>query len=663
MTALLAAVGAMLAGGLLALLARRRERLSSGVALTGLLAGAALGLGPALGVLTGGEPLRLRAEWSLPVGSFSLGLDPISAFFLLPLLGLSFLAGVYGAAYLRAWSGRKNLGACWCFYNALAAAMVVVLLARDGVLFLIAWDVMALASYFLVVFEDEREEVRRAGRTYLIATQGGTVALLFLFLLLGRSAGSLDFDALRLPAGAPGAAGAAGAAFLLAVAGFGTKAGFVPFHVWLPEAHPASPSHVSALMSGMMIKTGIYGLVRTLTLLGPPPPWWGWTLLGVGAVSGVLGVLFALAQHDLKRLLAYHSVENIGIISLGLGVGLLGRSYGQPEMAFLGFAGALLHVANHAAFKGLLFLGAGAVGHAIHTLEIDRTGGLLKRMPWTGTLFLIGAAAICGLPPFNGFVSELLIYLGALRGIIALGPAGAAAGAIAVAALALIGGLAAACFAKAFGILFLGEPRSRAAADATEASWGMRLPMLALAAACVLLGLLGPLVLTGLRSAVAAAAGLAPADAAVPEPATEALRGVVLGSAALLLLLGLLILARRRLLAGRTVRTAPTWDCGYAAPSPRMQYTASGFAQPLTSLFHFALRTGRALEPPHGLFPQESSLSTHTPDLLRQRLYEPLFAAVGRLLSGQRWLQSGQMQLYILYIAVTLLVLLVWKLG
>ena len=660
MIALVAALCAILAGGFLAILTQRRERLSTGLALAGLLAGSVLGLAPAVGVLVRGESLLLRIPWSMPMGSLSLGMDRISAFFILPVLVLSSLAGVYGASYLTAWRGRKSLGACWFFFNTLVASMVLVFVARNGVLFLIAWEVMALASYFLVVFEDEKEEARRAGRTYLVAAHAGTAALLVLFLLLGRSSASLDFDLLGIAAGQ---GGAASVAFLLAVIGFGTKAGFMPFHVWLPEAHPASPSHVSAVMSGVMIKTGIYGLVRTLILLGPPPAWWGWTLLAIGVSSGVLGVLFALAQHDLKRLLAYHSVENIGIIALGLGVGLLGRSYNVPEMAYLGFAGAMLHVVNHAFFKGLLFLGAGAVGHAVHTLEIDRMGGLLKRMPWTGVLFLIGSAAICGLPPLNGFVSEFLIYLGALKGIVALGPAGAAAGAIAIVALAFIGGLAAACFTKAFGILFLGEPRSGDAARAVEAGGAMRVPLSVLAAACAAIGLLGPVIVGGIRGVVASAAGLPAAEVAGPAIAAEPMRGVVLGAATLLLAAGALVFLRRRLLAGRPVGTAATWDCGYAAPNARMQYTASGFAQPLTGLFHFALRTRRELSPPRGLFPKDSTLSTHTPDPMYEGVYAPLFAGMGRLLSKQRWLQSGQMQLYVLYIALTLLLLLVWKLA
>ena len=262
--------------------------------------------------------------------------------------------------------------------------MALVCLARNAVLFLIAWEIMALASFFLVAFENEKPEVRRASWIYMVATHLGTACLLPMFLIFGAHAGSLDFDRFAHSLPQP----LASICFILALIGFGTKAGIIPFHVWLPEAHPAAPSHVSALMSGIMIKTGIYGIVRMLTFLGVPPLWWGWLVLAIGIISGVLGVLFALAQHDLKGLLAYHSVENIGIIMMGLGVGLIGWSAGMPSVAILGMAGGLFHVVNHALFKGLLFLGAGSVYQAAHTREIDQLGGLIKKMPYTGACFL-----------------------------------------------------------------------------------------------------------------------------------------------------------------------------------------------------------------------------------------------------------------------------------
>jgi hydrogenase-4 component B len=321
-----------------------------------------------------------RVAWQVPFGSFFVQLDALAAFFLLPILGLAAVAALYGGKYLMAYRSRKNLGAAWFFFNLLVASMVMVTLAQNGILFLLAWEIMSLASYFLVTFEDEKESVRQAGWTYLVATHLGTAFLLVLFLVLGRQAGSLDFE--RFLTASPAISPVAGVAFLLALIGFGTKAGFMPLHVWLPEPHPVAPSHVSALMSGVMIKTGIYGLLRILTFLGHPEAWWGWVLIGIGLASGPGGVLFALAQHDLKRLLAYHSVENIGIIDLGLGVGLLGLALDQPVLAVLGLDSGLLHFLNHALFKGMLFLGTGAAIHATGTRDIDHLGGLIRRMPW-----------------------------------------------------------------------------------------------------------------------------------------------------------------------------------------------------------------------------------------------------------------------------------------
>jgi formate hydrogenlyase subunit 3/multisubunit Na+/H+ antiporter MnhD subunit len=478
-----------------------------------------------------------------------------------------------------------------------------------------------------------------------------------LFLLLGQPSGSLDFADLGR------GAGSLTLLFMLAMIGFGTKAGFVPLHVWLPEAHPASPSHVSALMSGVMIKTGLYGLLRILTFLGPPPPAWGWILLAVGGVSAVVGVLLALAQHDLKRVLAYSSVENVGLVGVGLGLGLLGQAYDLPLMACLGYAGALLHILNHALFKGLLFLAAGAVAQSTHTRELDRLGGLLKRMPRTGTLFAIGAAAICGLPPLNGLVGELVIYLGALHAITGLDATGALAGALAIIALALAGGFAAACFARAFGIAFLGEPRTTAAASAHEASRWMTAPMGILAAACLALGLAGPFLLAPLHTVIAVLAGPAVVAHANLAAAVTPLRLVTVCALALWLVLGLLVLLRRALLARRPVTSSVTWDCGYAAPTARMQYTASSFGQPLVELFPFVLHGSRHGEPVTDLFPANTTLATRTPDPLHHRIYAPAFVGLARLAARRKPLQSGQTQLYVLYIAVTLLALLVWKLS
>lgn len=651
----------LMAGGLLSLAVGRSPRLASLIGVTGALLGGGTALCQSLVVLVSRQPQSLRLAWPLPLGSANMQIDALSAIFASIISLVTMLAAVYGSGYLKT-NARKNLGVSWFFFNLLTASMLMVVVARNGVLFLISWELMSLASFFLVAMDDEKETVRRAAWIYLVAMHLGTAFLLALFLLLCKNAGSLDFDVLTT------AAAPSSVFFVLAVIGFGTKAGFIPMHVWLPEAHPAAPSHVSAVMSGVMIKTGIYGLLRMLTLLGPPQEWWGWTLLAIGVVSGILGILYSLSQHDLKRLLAYCSVENVGVIAIGLGIGLLGVSHNRPIMAALGFTGALLHVINHAVFKSLLFLGAGSVLHAVGTGDLDRLGGLLKRMPVTGTTFLVGAAAICGLPPLNGFVSEFLIYLGAVAGLesqTTFAPAWPLMSVLVVGGLALIGGLAVACFTKAFGVAFLGSPRHEEAAHAHEAGPAMRWPMIILAGLCVLIGLAAPMWPMLLQPATLAV--LPPSMRAVvaqtPSPAVDPLMGVVFGSYVLLGLIVLIMHIRRRLLCGRVVEQAVTWDCGYAAPKPRMQYTASSFTRPLTILFRLFLQPRDDIQPPQGLFPKHASLRTNTPDLFRRSVYEPLFFGIAWLASKLRWLQEGRIQVYVLYIALTILVLLIWKLG
>jgi len=613
---------------------------------------------PAFRILSSGLTESSRLRWNLPLGSLFVQIDPISAVFLIPILGLSAVAAIYGAEYLSVHREKRNLGVPWFFYNLLVIGMMLVVVARNGVLFLVAWEIMSLASFFLVTFEYERQTVCQASYIYLFAMHIGTAFLIAFFILLGCRAGSLDFD--KVP---PMSSSLAGVLFLLAVVGFGTKAGFMPLHVWLPYAHPAAPSHVSAVMSGVMIKTGIYGLVRALTILGAPPAWWCWLLITIGAVSGILGVLFALAQHDLKRLLAYHSVENIGIITMGLGVGLLGVNMNSPTLAVLGFAGGLFHVVNHAVFKGLLFLGAGTVLRSTGTGHIDLLGGIIKRMPWTGFTFLIGSMAISGLPPLNGFVSEFLIYLGAFKAGLTGGPEAVISALIVIGGIALIGGLALACFTKAFGVVFLGVPRSSHAEQAQEGGWGMKSSLVILAALCILLGVLSPLVVKSAANVVSEITSL-PLEEVRTELSTVStvLTHVVVASLILLGAIVFSIIVRKRLLSGRCVRQAVTWDCGYAEPSSRMQYTATSFAQPLTDLFGLFLRTRKSISPPKGIFPGESTLDTETADICEKYVYQPAFKRISSALSRLRWLQHGRLQVYVLYIALTLWILLIWKL-
>src|SRR6266487_4349854 len=471
------------------------------------------------------------------------------------------------------------------------AALALVVTSRAVVPFLMAWESMAVLAYFLVVFESEKADVRRAGLVYLIATHTGTLALFAMFAFWGRFAATLSFDALAAGAASLPAGGAL--VLCLALVGFGLKAGLVPLHFWLPDAHASAPSHVSGLMSGVVIKMGIYGLLRVVSLLGAPPAWWGWLVLIVGVLSGVLGVVWGLAQHDLKRLLAYHSVENIGIILLGLGVGALGTSYHLPVVAVLGFAGAILHTLNHALFKSLLFLGAGAVYRATGTRAIDRLGGLARRMPLTWAAFLVGSVAIVGLPPLNGFVSEWVVYQALLRGISASDAVQFAG--LAIVVLALIGALALACFVKVVGVMYLGTPRHVLAINPHEAAPGMIRPVAGLAAACVVIGLVPIGVVPPALRVGSLVAGL-PAGTADVIGTTAAGSATVftVGLALSLAVAWGLYVSLSRRGGGRPIH-AETWGCGYPTPTPRMAYTASSFAAPLLDVFRsFAGEIGRA---------------------------------------------------------------------
>ena len=613
---------------------------------------------------------QVEIPWGMPFGRLALACDGLSAIFVVMTAVVTALAAVYGSGYLRHVPQGRSLGLFWCLLNLLTASMTGVFLAANALFFLLSWELMALSSFGLVLFDHERPGVRRAGLIYFVATHLGTALLLVMFLLLGREAGgSLDFAAFRGVALAPGLAGTL---FLLALIGFGTKAGLMPMHVWLPEAHPAAPSPVSAIMSGVMIKTGLYGLLRVVSFFGCPPAWWGWTLISIGAVSGILGILFAMAQRDLKRMLAYSSVENMGVMAMGMGIGLLGMSERNYVMSVLGFSGALLHMLNHAIFKSLLFLNAGAVLQTAGTADLDRLGGLLRRMPYTGNTFLVGAAAISGLPPFNGFVGEFLIFLGALTPLLTPAIAGQTAalagGIVAAVSLAVIGALAVACFVRTFGLVFLGEPREAGiGAAAHEVARSMYVPMLMLATGCLVIGLCAPLAFAAVQPAVQSLAhGVVFAQGlAIPAPLNGLMLfplGTIACVAAGVMLLALLLFAlRRALLRGRLVEATVTWDCGYVAPTARMQYTASSFGQPILRIVRHVMMAQRRFTPPRGFFPSQSAFASETLDVYEERLYRPLFAKLEQLLGRVQWMQHGKLNYYILSIVLALLVLLAWK--
>jgi hydrogenase-4 component B len=441
--------------------------------------------------------------------------------------------------------------------------------------------------------------------------------------------------------------------FLLALMGFGLKAGVMPAHFWLPAAHASAPSHVSAILSGVLLKIGIYGLLRIAMLLPDLPLACGLLVLVLGVVSALLGVVFALGQHDLKRLLAYHSIENIGIILIGLGLALAGSAAHRVEWMILGMAGCLLHVWNHSLFKSLLFLAAGSVVHAVHTREIDHLGGLAKRMPRSAALFAIGAVAICGLPPLNGFVSELLIYLGLFRA--ATDPrAGFSGIALATPALAMVGTLAVACFAKAYGAVFLGTSRTSQASEAHESPSSMVAPMTLLAAFCIAIGFFPILVLPLLDRVMAAWPGFVGPRLADLVPHLS----LTIMSFSLVLAIAIAVALLQRQSRRIPSRSAVTWDCGYAQPRATMQYTSSSFANALVGLFRWVLRPRIHRTPPAGLFPERASFASHVPEIVLDGWLEPLWSGIKSRLASLRVLQQGRVQRYLLYILLALFALL-----
>lgn len=618
-----------------------------------MLAGALAGLAGALSVLLQGASVTFVSPSGLPFGAVEAGIDPLSALFLIPVFLVTGCSAVYGVGY---WPARKHPGTAsklTFFLGLLSAALTTLLLARNTVLFLVAWEIMAMAAWFALTTEDEKPEVRDAGTLYLITAHIGTLALFAMFSLLKDATGEYLFPA----QGALSAQGGLAAGiFVTALIGFGLKAGVMPLHIWLPSAHANAPSHISAILSGVVLKTGIYGMIRLFSAFTEIPAWWGGTVLALGMVSGVIGVAFAIGQHDLKRLLAYHSIENIGIIMIGLGTALVGQSQGNPALTVLGLGGALLHVVNHATFKALLFLAAGSVIHATGTREIDLMGGVARRLPFSSLFFLLGAVAICGLPPLNGFVSEILVYLGAFSSIRSPHGVYGVLPAVAAPALALIGALAVACFVKVYGVAFLGSARSEEHAGGHEAPAVMLWPMALLCAVCLLIGVFPVVVGLPLDNAIAACQGsLAPARIGSLAPlGWMSLLGLSL--LALVALVWLMMLRRTRALPQAV---SVTWGCGYLKPTPRMQYSASSFGSMLVNCFRGVLCPEVHRKEVEGIFPEPGRFATHVPETVLERLYLPFLDYLYRKSAPVRRLQHGKLNVYIFYSFMTLVLLLV----
>jgi hydrogenase-4 component B len=588
---------------------------------------------------------------------FIVTIDRLSAFFIMVVNLTVFTGFLYAKGYLKPYYESKNslrfsihyLAYLWLYFS-----MILVVMIRDGLPFLIVWEIMALSSFLLVVFDAEERSIMKTGVNYLIQMHVGMFLLVFAFLLVNKATGQMSFDALSLyfsnHSNLP--------VFLLFFIGFGIKAGFIPLHTWLPLAHPAAPSHVSGVMSGVMIKMGIYGILRVLMSVQSDLWWIGIIILSVSLISGILGVMMAIVQHDLKRLLAYHSIENIGIIGIGIGLGVIGLATNNPALSLLGFSGGLLHVLNHSLFKSLLFFNAGSVYQATHTRNIEHLGGLMKRMPYTAIFFLIGSLAICGLPPFNGFISEYLIYLGMFKSLSAANLNQSIIALVSLTGLALIGGLAIFCFTKAFGIAFLGEPRSENASKAVEVSKSMIYPQYILLLFILFIGLGSVYFVQPVFKTISTSFTIADVSA-MTGPSIKNLTQISLLSGIFVVLIFGLLVYRHFHLKNKQVETGPAWGCGYTAANSKLQYTATSYADNYVKLANPLLHVKTATTDfrEDEIFPENRTFETHSQDSFKKYLIDKPVSFLLELLKKIAVMQTGQIQHYILYLFIYMLIL------
>lgn len=576
----------------------------------------------------------LFPEWiPLPPSGLSL--------WFMAIITIVFTCGaVYGAGYMKHYGGRPLRNTLhWINYAVAYISMMLLCVVQNSIAFLVCWEIMALSSFFLIIYESEKPETIKAGINFFIQSHISVVLLTAGFMMIAVRTGSYSFSA--IPRYCTETNGMT--AFLLLFAGFAVKAGFVPFHTWLPYAHPAAPAHISGVMSGVIIKIGIFGIFRIISLFSIDFINAGIIILSVSAISGLYGVMMAILQHNLKKLLAYHSIENIGIIGMGIGLGCIGAGNGNAIIATLGFAGALLHTLNHALFKSVLFFCSGNVYHGTHTLDIEKLGGLGKKMPWTAGLFLIASIAICGLPPMNGFISEFLIYSGLFGWMQEAEPGVTAASVFSILALVMIGGLAILCFTKAFGIIFLGSPRSDFEAEEMEP--------------CRIV----PLVIEGL---IMLSIGIFPAfyiklaGSAInclPYTSSAMLAGSLnlnlVGLAALLFLTitAVIYTAKSRRIISRNPDKGPTWGCGYTEGTARIQYTATSFVKTFVQLFSFILGNKKEQELPVEIYPVSGHFASESYDKLENTVIDKPLIAYHRLMNRFSFLQNGKMQFYVLY--------------
>jgi len=604
-----------------------------------------------------------------PLLSFSFHIDQLSAFFIFVISLITLFCSVYGIGYIKHYYNKYSIGALGFFYHLFIAGMLMVVTASNGLFFLIAWEFMSIASYFLVVYDSNDANNVKAGFLYLVMTHVGTAFIVVAFLLIYTYTGSFDFASIQSQAALIPAV-IKDVIFLLALVGFGTKAGIIPFHIWLPAAHPAAPSHVSALMSGVMIKTGIYMMIRIfLDMLQPVPLWWGIMVLIVGSVSALLRVLYALTEHDIKKLLAYHSIENIGIILLGLGSALVFTSLGNTPLALLGLGAGLFHTLNHATFKSLLFLSAGSVINQTHTRNMEEFGGLIKFMPQTALFFFVGSMAISALPPFNGFFSEWLTFQTLLQGIASADIFLKSIFILATGALAATGGLALACFVKAFGATFLARPRSSVVFHAQESSLSQSVGMGGLAILCLVCGVfsgyLGSLFVNiGTKLSAFQATPqiltISSGSTLIAPHGFGSVSAPVLFALFVLVVFTVIILIKFAVNKNQKTEIGATWDCGTNL-TPRMEITSTGFARSIILIFAGILRPSVQHEVEYHdsemrYFPKSRIVNLSTQDIYQSYLYQPLNSLITGLSVRFKVIQSGSMNVYVSYILIVVVV-------
>ena len=615
-----------------------------------------LSLTPAVKVLFGGETLVQTLNFNKLFGAVNFVIDPLAAFFIVVICLMSTLAVIYSKGYLKPYMEKgKDIRAHLIFLPVLIGSMLSVVTCQNAFMFLICWEIMSLSSFFLVIFENEKKEVRRAGIKYLVFMHISVIFIMIAFALMSISAGSFDFN--TFASVIQNNKHLSNIIFALLFIGFGTKAGFVPFHNWLPDGHPAAPSHVSAVMSGVMIKTGIYGILRTLTFIGTPSKAVSFAVLFVALVTALYGVLYAITQEDVKRMLAYSSIENIGIIGLCMSVGMLGLSYNNNAVAVLGFAACILHILNHSIFKELLFLAAGSVYTKTHTRNMEVLGGLIKSMPATAIMFLAGSVAICGLPPFNGFISEFLVYFGMIKGLSIHHFSSVIVFLFAIAGLAFVGTMAVLCFTKAYSIIFLGMKRTEAAEKVqSDVDKSMLIPMGILASLTLIIGVMPQFIF----GAVLKPVSLLTSIENVYAP-TAIMWSISVFALLFVVVLSVLILLKLKLTKGR-IELHVTWGCGYNCGNNRMQYSASSYVSPFLSMLKPLFKKVFDVEKPRKLFPHSAHFSLHIEDIEEAYVINPLLKSDEWFLSKFEALQSGNIQSYIKYGLIFLVVVIIGSL-